>query len=210
MTHERIDLQHVKDLQEKASEELSQYYNKDIQCYFGNYDVSKNQELDSLVVYVVDDEKTFHDYETRVFLDGASSADDVEGFKDMYDIFELEKTRGKLLDLQNTNYETYVKAMLSIELGVNNLDALNDLYEDYMRNDSQTLISLDFYNRQDEIKKYFNLTKFRDLDNDGVDDRIDANVRDSRVNQIGEMDKVDPYSDIEKQKERMRTPELEL
>ncbi len=210
MTHERIDLQHVKDLQEKASEELSQYYNKDIQCYFGNYDVSKNQELDSLVVYVVDDEKTFHDYETRVFLDGASSADDVEGFKDMYDIFELEKTRGKLLDLQNTNYETYVKAMLSIELGVNNLDALNDLYEDYMRNDSQTLISLDFYNRQDEIKKYFNLTKFRDLDNDGVDDRIDANIRDSRVNQIGEMDKVDPYSDIEKQKERMRTPELEL
>lgn len=210
MSYERIDLQHVKDLQEKASEELSQYYKKDIHCYFGNYDIETNSELNSLVVYVVDDEKAYHDYETRVFLDNANDVGAVKGFKDVYNIFELERMRGKLLDLENTSYENYIKAMISIELGINNLDALEHMYEQYMSNDSQTLLSLDFYNRKDEIKRYFNLTKFIDKDNDGIDDRIDANVRDSRVNQIHEMDKVEPYSDIEKTKERNRTNEMEL
>lgn len=201
---ERIDLQHLKDLQHKASAELTEMYNRDIECKFGIFDPVRTTDLLHLVVHFVDDNRMFFDTQTRRFLDAASSPEELKNFKMMYDIFELEQTRSKILDIESQSHQAFVMGLLSIELGTRNIELLQSLYRQYQENDQQQLLEQSFYTRQSEVEKYRKLTKFIDLDADGIDDRIDLNNQNSKVGQVHEMDRIEPYSDREKQKEQTK------
>ena len=46
--------------------------------------------------------------------------------------------------MANENHEDYTKALISFEKGINDKDALDKLYTDYMENDSMTLLNDEF------------------------------------------------------------------
>lgn len=53
-------------------------------------------------------------------------------FKDLKNILEKEI---------KTNYENFIKALISIEKDINEMDILKELYDDYMDNDDQGLLN---------------------------------------------------------------------
>lgn len=53
-------------------------------------------------------------------------------FKDLKNILEKEI---------KTNYENFIKALISIEKDINEMDILKELYDDYMDNDGQGLLN---------------------------------------------------------------------
>lgn len=48
-------------------------------------------------------------------------------------------------DMMNTDYRSFVEALVSIEVGETNKDELRDLYVSYMENDDVTLLNEFFY-----------------------------------------------------------------
>lgn len=51
----------------------------------------------------------------------------------------------------NNNYEDFVKALISVEKGVNNHEALNNLHEQFMENDGMNLLHEEFDYMIDEL-----------------------------------------------------------
>lgn len=60
----------------------------------------------------------------------------------------------QLEELSNENYKDFIKALISIEKGIENENILDEVYEEYMDNDSFSLLSEDFDNIIDEIKEH--------------------------------------------------------
>lgn len=48
-------------------------------------------------------------------------------------------------DMMNTDYRSFVEALVSIEVGETDKDELRDLYVSYMENDDVTLLNEFFY-----------------------------------------------------------------
>lgn len=63
------------------------------------------------------------------------------------------KDMKKLIDIMiKDNYKNFVKAIISVEKGVNNQEALNCLYEQFMENDGMNLLHEEFDYMIDELK----------------------------------------------------------
>lgn len=54
-----------------------------------------------------------------------------------------KQMRNALEKMANENYEDFTKALISFEKGINDKDALDKLYTDYMENDSMSLEKMD-------------------------------------------------------------------
>lgn len=59
--------------------------------------------------------------------------------------------RNTLEKMANENHEDYTKALISFEKGINDKDALDKLYTDYMENDSMSLLNDEFDYMIDEL-----------------------------------------------------------
>lgn len=61
--------------------------------------------------------------------------------------------RNTLEKIANENHEDYTKALISFEKGINDKDALDKLYTDYMENDSMSLLNDEFDYMIDELRE---------------------------------------------------------
>ena len=61
--------------------------------------------------------------------------------------------RDRIEDLVNDNHREYVKAIISIEKGINDESALNKLYDAYMDNDSLNLLNEEFDHMIEELRE---------------------------------------------------------
>lgn len=61
--------------------------------------------------------------------------------------------RNTLEKMANENHEDYTKALISVEKGINDKDALDKLYTDYMENNSMTLLNDEFDYMIDELRE---------------------------------------------------------
>lgn len=61
--------------------------------------------------------------------------------------------RNTLEKMANENHEDYTKALISFEKGINDKDALDKLYTDYMENDSMSLLNDEFDYMIDELRE---------------------------------------------------------
>jgi len=57
---------------------------------------------------------------------------------------DYKAIRARIEDIVNDNHRDFVKAMISIEKGVNDESALDKLYDAYMDNDSLNLLHDEF------------------------------------------------------------------
>lgn len=61
--------------------------------------------------------------------------------------------RARIEDMVNANHREFVKAIISIEKGINDENALNKLYEAYMDNDSLNLLHDEFDYMIEDLRK---------------------------------------------------------
>jgi single-stranded DNA-binding protein len=64
-----------------------------------------------------------------------------------------KEMRNSIETMANDNYENFVKALISFEKGINDEKALESIYQNYMDNDTQGLLSDDFDYVIDDIKE---------------------------------------------------------
>ena len=65
----------------------------------------------------------------------------------------LEDMRNTLEQMANENHEDFAKALISFEKGINDKDALDKLYQEYMDNDSMSLLNDEFDYLIDELRE---------------------------------------------------------
>ena len=61
--------------------------------------------------------------------------------------------RNTLEQMANENHEDFAKALISFEKGINDKDALDKLYQEYMDNDSMSLLNDEFDYLIDELRE---------------------------------------------------------
>ncbi|EFR31370.1 hypothetical protein HMPREF9257_1504 [Eremococcus coleocola ACS-139-V-Col8] len=66
---------------------------------------------------------------------------------------EYKDIRENLEEMMNNNYKDFIKALVSIEKGVSNEKALEEVYVIYMNNDTTALLSDDFDYMIDDMKE---------------------------------------------------------
>ena len=66
---------------------------------------------------------------------------------------EYKDIRENLEEMMNDNYKDFIKALVSIEKGVNDEKALEEVYVLYMNNDTTGLLSDDFDYMIDDMKE---------------------------------------------------------
>ena len=64
-----------------------------------------------------------------------------------------EIIRDKIEDMVNDNHRDFVKAVISMEKGINDEDALDRLYDSYMENDSANLLNEEFDVMIEELRE---------------------------------------------------------
>ncbi len=64
-----------------------------------------------------------------------------------------KEMRNTLEQMANENHEDFAKALISFEKGINDKDALDKLYQEYMDNDSMSLLNDEFDYFIDKFKK---------------------------------------------------------
>ncbi|WP_038113809.1 hypothetical protein [Veillonella montpellierensis] len=64
-----------------------------------------------------------------------------------------KEMRNILKQMANENHEDFVKALISFEKGINDKDALDKLYQEYMDNDSMSLLNDEFDYLIDELRE---------------------------------------------------------
>ena len=69
--------------------------------------------------------------------------------------------RNTLEKMANENHVDYTKALISFEKGINDKDALDKLYTDYMKNDSMSLLNDEFDYMIDELRENGHLKKMQ-------------------------------------------------
>lgn len=66
---------------------------------------------------------------------------------------DYKEMRNTLEQMANDNYEDFAKALIGFEKGINDKEALDKLYQDYMDNDSMGLLNDEFDYIIDELKE---------------------------------------------------------
>ena len=66
---------------------------------------------------------------------------------------DYETIRDKIEDMVNNNHKDFVKAVISMEKGINDEDALDRLYNSYMENDSANLLNEEFDVMIEELRE---------------------------------------------------------
>ena len=66
---------------------------------------------------------------------------------------KYKEMRNTLEQMANENHEDFAKALISFEKGINDKDALDKLYQEYMDNDSMSLLNDEFDYFIDKFKK---------------------------------------------------------
>ena len=66
---------------------------------------------------------------------------------------DYKAMRDRIEYLVNDNYRDFVKAIISIEKGINDESVLNKLYDAYMENDSLNLLHDEFEYMIEELRK---------------------------------------------------------
>lgn len=61
--------------------------------------------------------------------------------------------RDRIEDMVNDNHRDFVKAIISIEKGINDEGALDKLYDAYMDNDSLNLLNEEFDHMIEELRE---------------------------------------------------------
>ena len=61
--------------------------------------------------------------------------------------------RARIEDIVNDNHRDFVKAIISIEKGINDEGALDKLYDAYMDNDSLNLLNEEFDHMIEELRE---------------------------------------------------------
>jgi len=64
-----------------------------------------------------------------------------------------EQIKKSIQNMINENYEDFIKAMISIEKGINDNEALDTIYQDYMHNDTMQLLNDSFDELIDELRE---------------------------------------------------------
>lgn len=63
----------------------------------------------------------------------------------VYIMNTLEKFKIQIQEMMDTDYGSFIKALISIEIGETNTDELKSLYDSYIENDDVTLLNKFFY-----------------------------------------------------------------
>jgi putative single-strand binding protein len=79
----------------------------------------------------------------------------LKGDKDM----DYRAMRDRIEDMVNDNHGDFVKAIISIEKGINDESVLDKLYDAYMDNDSLNLLNDEFDNMHEELRDQDNMNK---------------------------------------------------
>ena len=66
---------------------------------------------------------------------------------------DYKAMRARIDDIVNDNHRDFVKAMISIEKGINDESALDQLYDAYMDNDSFNLLHDEFDYLIEDLRK---------------------------------------------------------
>lgn len=66
---------------------------------------------------------------------------------------DYKAMRARIEDIVNDNHRDFVKAMISIEKGINDESALDKLYDAYMDNDSLNLLHDEFDYLIEDLRK---------------------------------------------------------
>lgn len=66
---------------------------------------------------------------------------------------DYKAMRDQIEDMVNDNHRDFVKAIISIEKGINGEGALDKLYEAYMDNDSLNLLNEEFDHMIEELRE---------------------------------------------------------
>ncbi len=66
---------------------------------------------------------------------------------------DYKAMRDRIEDMVNDNHRDFVKAIISIEKGINDESVLGKLYDDYMDNDSLNLLNEEFDHMIEELRK---------------------------------------------------------
>ena len=61
---------------------------------------------------------------------------------------KIEDMKDKLLKMQEEDYSSFVKALISIELGIDEKEKLNRMYTEFINSDDWYLINDNFYDYQ--------------------------------------------------------------
>jgi hypothetical protein len=73
----------------------------------------------------------------------------LKGAKNM----DYKAMRDRIEDMLNGNHRDFVKAIISIEKGVNDESVLEKLYDAYMDNDSLNLLNKEFDNMIEKLRE---------------------------------------------------------
>jgi hypothetical protein len=65
---------------------------------------------------------------------------------------DYKAMRARIEDIVNDNHRDFVKAMISIEKGINDESVLDKLYDAYMDNDSLNLLNEEFDYLTEDLK----------------------------------------------------------
>ena len=66
---------------------------------------------------------------------------------------DYKAMRARIEDIVNDNHRDFVKAIISIEKGINDEGALDKLYDAYMDNDSLNLLNEEFDHMIEELRE---------------------------------------------------------
>ena len=66
---------------------------------------------------------------------------------------DYETIRDKIEDMANDNHRDFVKAVISLEKGINDESALDRLYDSYMENDAANLLNEEFDVMIEELRE---------------------------------------------------------
>ena len=66
---------------------------------------------------------------------------------------DYKAMRNQIEDMVNDNHKDFVKAIISLEKGINNESALDKLYDAYMDNDSLNLLHEEFDYLIEDLRK---------------------------------------------------------
>ena len=66
---------------------------------------------------------------------------------------EYKDIRENLKEMMNDNYKDFIKALIGIEKGIEDENALDEIYDNYMDNDTISLLSEDFDYMIDDMKE---------------------------------------------------------
>ena len=66
---------------------------------------------------------------------------------------DFKAMRDRIEDMVNDNHRDFVKAIISIEKGINDEGALDKLYDAYMDNDSLNLLNEEFDHIIEDLRK---------------------------------------------------------